>query len=358
MAFTLLHTADCHLGKSFSELPPERAEQRRNDLLATLMRVCRLAKERKVDLLCIAGDLFDRPAPSVSLLAAARHALAEAGVPILLIPGNHDPLDDKSPYLENRWPGNVMVASAPGWQRMPVAEAEVWAFGYTRGEAHRSAWVDFPGCGADALLTLHAACLAPGLAADASYYPFSPGDIPACAYLALGHHHRPVQVAHGPLAWYAGSPEPLEAEAIPAAALLVTLDGKSTAVESLDVTTRHHQAVTLDVTGLTGGEIWERALAAVTPDDLLTLTLTGLLEPAELLDIAGLRTELSARCFAADVRAEKVQLPPDFANGEGVMGALQQIAQKRMQAIADDHIQQVRLERALRYAAAALEGRL
>jgi 3',5'-cyclic AMP phosphodiesterase CpdA len=345
MPFTLLHTADLHLGKSFCTLPPERAGQRRADLLATLARLCRTARERRVDLLVVAGDLFDRPQPAQALVAAARRALADAGVPVLLVPGNHDPLDAGSPYLDDAWPGNVRVARDPGWQRVPIDGPETWAFGYARGSAHQSPWRDFPGAALDALLVLHAACGT----ADGSYYPFTPAEIPPCGYLALGHAHRQTRVA--PAAWYAGTPEPLEAELTPAAALLVT-DGVA---EPLTVATRRHRAVTLDATGCSADELWARALAAPAADDLLTLTLTGLLEAD--LDLIALQRELAPRCFALELRTDDLHHPLP-ADAEGVLGALVRLAAAREDALPPGDAGRARLARAARLAALALEGKL
>lgn len=358
MAFTLLHTADLHLGKSFSELPPERAGQRRADLLATLARVCRKARELRVNLLCISGDLFDHPLPSTPLLASVRRALADANVPVLLLPGNHDPLVAGSPYLDHRWPGNVQLAAAPGWQRVPLAGLEVWSFGYACGEAHRNPWADFPGCGADALIALHAACLSADLVKDAGYYPFTPADIPACAYLALGHHHRSGQVNRVPLAWYAGAPEPLEAEVTPPAVLRVTLNGAATEVEPLHLATRRHRLATLEVSGLTAEAIWERALAEAAVDDLLTLKLTGVLDASTSLDLPSLRTELSAHCFGIELITDQLHLPADTSTANGVLGAVHEITRCRLEALPADDPQRARLAYALRYAALALEGKL
>lgn len=354
MSFTVLHTADLHLGKSFSSLPPERAGQRRDDLLATLTRMCRTARERRVDLCCIAGDLFDRVNVTPQVLAAVRRALAEADVPVLLAPGNHDPLAPGSPYLHGGWPGNVLLANLPGWQRVSFAGMEVWAFGYVTGTAHRSPWHGFAGCGKDALLVLHAACLAPGLATEAGYYSFSPQEIPRCAYCALGHHHRPAQVT--PQAWYAGTPEPLEAETVPATALLVTLDGGAR-VEQLPVASRRHRRVRLDVSGRTAEEIWDRALAEAAVEDLLALELHGVLDLTASLDLAALQAELSARTFAATVETDALLSPTEMAL-DGVSGMLLAVTRERLERLAADDLQCGRLERAMRYAALALEGRL
>lgn len=358
MPFTILHTADLHLGKSFRRLSPERAEQRRADQLATLMRLCHRAYELHVDLLCIAGDLFDQPCPPTALTARVREALGDASVPVLLIPGNHDPLTEKSPYVSGRWPGNVSVAEHAGWQRIKFPTVEAVAFGYTAGETHRSPWQTFPGCGSETLVALHAACLTAGLISDAGYFPFTAEEIPPCGYVALGHHHRAVQVSNNPLAWYAGPPEPLEPEVIRAAALLVNMDNAGASVTPYDVATRRHHQVTIDVNGRRVDDIWDRALAAAKSDDLLTLRLSGVLAPTEMLDITSLRAELSTRCFAAEVITDDLHLTADITAQTGVLGALQQLAGASLAELAPQDPQRVKIERAVRYAMLALEGKL
>ena len=87
---TLLHTADWHLGASLQGWPRE-AEQR--DALAQLVAI---AKDREVDAVVVAGDVFDSLNPSAEaqrllfetlrdLRAARPHAT------IALVAGNHDP---------------------------------------------------------------------------------------------------------------------------------------------------------------------------------------------------------------------------------------------------------------------------
>lgn len=83
----LLHTSDWHLGRSFHRvnmLPAQRAFL--DHLLATV-------KERGVDAVLVAGDVYDRavpPLPAVELFDDALHRLAALGVPVVMISGNHD----------------------------------------------------------------------------------------------------------------------------------------------------------------------------------------------------------------------------------------------------------------------------
>jgi DNA repair exonuclease SbcCD nuclease subunit len=358
MSFTLLHTADLHLGKSFRELPPEIAGARRADLVEALQRLCALVQVREADALVIAGDLFDRAVPPPGLLAQVKLHLAAAKVPVVLIPGNHDPLEAGSPYLDPHWPANVIVAREAGWQRLDWAGPETWAFGYTTVDAHHGAWTAFPGCAPDALLLLHAACLAPGMANDAEgYYRFAPKEIPPCAYLALGHYHRPASVAATPPACYPGSPEALEAQEVDAEALLVTLDGASATAEPVSVAIRRHRLVTLDVTGLALDAILQRAQAGVQREDLITLTLTGILEPDVPLNTDELAASLGAYHVKVDDRGLLLPLGEEAEAG-GVMGVLREIAAAELAALPADDPQRTRYARAARLARLALEGRL
>ena len=250
-----------------------------------------------------------------------------------------------------------MIATAPGWQRLPVEGVETWAFGYTRGQAHRNPWIDFPGCATDALVLLHGSCLAAGLAADGGYFPFTPAEIPPCGYLALGHHHRPVQMQRFPLAIYAGSPEPFAPEVTPACVYSVTMNGADVSAEPIDVATRRHRLTRVDVTGQTAAYIWDQALASAGVNDVLCLQLAGMLAAEESLDLAALRAELSARCFAVDVDTRELLLPPEHST-DGVAGALYALVAARQSALPTDDPVQTRLAHAFRYAALALEGKL
>lgn len=74
----ILHTSDLHL----SENKPETLE--------ALKEILRVAKKRSVDLVTIAGDMFDSERDSNTLRPKLRSMLSENGFPILVIPGNHD----------------------------------------------------------------------------------------------------------------------------------------------------------------------------------------------------------------------------------------------------------------------------
>jgi exonuclease SbcD len=83
----LLHLADLHLGRRVGEF----------DLLEDqryfLSRIPPLCAQEKVDAVLIAGDVYDKsipPADAVALLDGFLTALADAGLAVFVIAGNHD----------------------------------------------------------------------------------------------------------------------------------------------------------------------------------------------------------------------------------------------------------------------------
>ncbi|MEU5986161.1 exonuclease SbcCD subunit D [Streptomyces sp. NPDC047434] len=83
----ILHTSDWHLGRSFHRVGLLDAQAAFLDHLVTTVR------EREVDVVLVAGDVYDRavpPLPAVELFDTALHRLAETGVPTVMISGNHD----------------------------------------------------------------------------------------------------------------------------------------------------------------------------------------------------------------------------------------------------------------------------
>ncbi len=65
----ILHVADVHLGVKFRGLPPDKARNRREGLKKTFSKMIDLAKSSRTNALLIAGDLFDDPYPSPSLVS-------------------------------------------------------------------------------------------------------------------------------------------------------------------------------------------------------------------------------------------------------------------------------------------------
>lgn len=82
-----LHTADWHVGKRL------RGRSRDNEMAAALDQVVEIAKDSAVDVVLIAGDIYEHrtTSPDSDLLVfEALARLRDTGARVLAIPGNHD----------------------------------------------------------------------------------------------------------------------------------------------------------------------------------------------------------------------------------------------------------------------------
>lgn len=84
----LLHISDLHLGRQFNGLPLEQ------DHAAVLDQVVHAVIDRGVDVLLIAGDIFDRAAPPATAVRQFNSFLSrvasETRAAVVMIAGNHD----------------------------------------------------------------------------------------------------------------------------------------------------------------------------------------------------------------------------------------------------------------------------
>lgn len=96
----LLHTADWHAGRSLHGL------ERTAEVREVLREIAEIAKREAVDLIVVAGDLYDSKNPSAEAEAAVYEFFLDtgrAGIPSVVIAGNHDSpsrLDAVSRLLE------------------------------------------------------------------------------------------------------------------------------------------------------------------------------------------------------------------------------------------------------------------
>jgi DNA repair protein SbcD/Mre11 len=88
MTMRILHTSDWHLGRQFHNV--SLLDEQRH----ALEQVITIVRERQVDVVLVAGDIYDRsvpPAAAVELLDQTVHTIChDLKVPLIMIAGNHD----------------------------------------------------------------------------------------------------------------------------------------------------------------------------------------------------------------------------------------------------------------------------
>ncbi len=105
----LLHTADIHIGAAESFLGTA-ADERRFETLITFEKIIDMAVKEKVDLIAIAGDLFDSNTVEERFISAVFEKIgAAAPIKVVFAAGNHDPLNADSPFLTHNLPDNLYV---------------------------------------------------------------------------------------------------------------------------------------------------------------------------------------------------------------------------------------------------------
>lgn len=106
----ILHCSDLHFDTPFKELTKEVADNSREELLEVFKRIIDLTIDESVQVLFIAGDVFDNLTVNKSTLAFIISQLNRIRNKYVFIsPGNHDPYYEKSFYNIISWPDHVHI---------------------------------------------------------------------------------------------------------------------------------------------------------------------------------------------------------------------------------------------------------
>ena len=119
----ILHTSDLHLGAD-SVLTDDVSGN-----VPVLQQVLATARDRQADLVILAGDTFDHNRQGGTFLEEVSGVMADAGLPIVILPGNHDPLTPDSVYRRAEFgdAGNVHVLGLTTERGdFPELDLEVW----------------------------------------------------------------------------------------------------------------------------------------------------------------------------------------------------------------------------------------
>jgi DNA repair exonuclease SbcCD nuclease subunit len=249
-----LHTADWQLGMTRHFLAGDaqpRYSAARRDAVAGLGA---LAAEVGAEFVVVAGDVFEHNQLAPRVIGQCLEAMRAIGIPVYLLPGNHDPLDASSVYTSMLFtaerPDNVVVldragvhevrpgleiVAAPWRSKAPTTDlvAEVLE-GLTSSPVTRilvaHGGVDVLDPDRDKPSLIRLAGVDDALARGAVHY------------VALGDKHSLTQVGASGRVWYSGSPEVTnfdDVESDPGHVLVVDIDDsdarRPVTVESRDV---------------------------------------------------------------------------------------------------------------------------
>ena len=366
----ILHTGDVHLDSAFSGLDTRHAEIRRNELRAAFTSMMTYARANHVDLLLIAGDLFDGGYVTRETVALLVREFERFGNPVYIAPGNHDPASADSVWTKITFPENVHIFRESTLSSFDVLElpVTVYGFGFTANDL-----VTVPIDGARVadpsrvnLLVCHCDMLSVrGTSKDC---PVTAEQLDAFGadYAALGHIHNPPAPGHDGRWCYCGC---LEARAFdetgPKGACVIEIEKNGTVsdltVRRVRFSKRRYEKGELALTGLsTQADVREAVAAYISEnrfgeDTLLSLRLTGIVAQSLVIDTESLE---NAPCGLFFLRVEDATLPDidpaSLENDPTIHGELYRILRPSLQS-GDPRTREVAV-RAFRYALAALAG--
>ncbi len=323
----ILHTADVHLGRSWTGL--DHCSARLAELQwESFERLADLAIEKEVVALVVAGDLFDRPSPAAKLVERVRgvfRRLAGEGIGVVIAPGTHDGVaSSRSVYRMDSLPGGVRVFLSPrlgerfvlerggatvafqGLAWDPQGTPEAFLKDYRKADD-----------GAPEVLVLHGEV--------GSARSRRSKDMPATAeelsstgadYVAMGHRHAFLELRLGGRLWgaYPGTPFGLsfrEPELGARSAALVALEAGSEArIEPVPTGPAQWLKLSLDLSHFDSRPELAAAVAGSAGADRLALVeLSG--SAAFPLAAEELEAELAGRFLHVAVEDSSVEVSPE-----------------------------------------------
>ncbi|WP_369070272.1 metallophosphoesterase family protein [Kineococcus terrestris] len=323
-----VHTADWQLGMTRHFLDADAQPRYTAARTDAVRRTGQLARERGAEFVLVCGDVFESNAVGPRVVARALEALADGGVPVYLLPGNHDPLDASSVLRspEVRSAPGVHVLDAPGPHEVrPGVElvAAPWTSKRPLEDLVARAVAGLPADGTLRVVAGHGAvdALSPDRD-DPARIALAPLEEALAAgrlhYVALGDRHSTTRVGTSGAVWYAGTPEVTDRREVdPGNVLVVELDGSSPArVEPVRVGTWAFPLVRAELDSDESLAALRERLTALPAKDrtVVTLSLTGTLtlaQKAELDDLLEAQRHLFAGVQEWERHTDLVVLPAD-----------------------------------------------
>src|SRR5690625_4979697 len=91
-----VHTADWQLGMTRWFLDADSQPRFDGDRIQAIRTIAQVVRDHQAQFVVVAGDIFEDNQLGPRVMGRAAEALGEIDVPVLLLPGNHDPLDPAS----------------------------------------------------------------------------------------------------------------------------------------------------------------------------------------------------------------------------------------------------------------------
>lgn len=306
-----VHIADIHLGTGFTtaSFGSLKGSERRKEIKETLMRVVTYCETSKVDLLLIAGDMFEEASVTLSELKDINGGFAQlTKTKVLICAGNHDPIiDSKSPYNLLDWCHQVTIFDT-SLHSMYFDELNTEVHSFSWHQKHLPALAIEEGYAlkenSHQLLMLHGDAYQNNdyLYIDAEHLKSYGFD-----YVALGHIHKKDFIE--PWMAYPGSLEPLDfSETGDHGFIVGEVTGDGLTLDFVPFAKRaFHQVNVILSADLTYELIFEKvknSLSTMESHDFYRVILSGDIDPDVMIDEEDLIHRLGAFYYYVEIKDE------------------------------------------------------
>ncbi len=340
---TILHTADVHLDRAFAGagMTSGIAAARREELRDAFRRFVDLALETRADIVTIGGDLYEHERSTLDTGNFLRQQFERLGaVPVLIAPGNHDPVLPDSLWRRVDWPANVTIFTEPRFRGVRLPGVTIWGAGHTAPDLRDNLLEGFgvPPEGTHVLL-FHGSDTTVVPEGKRPHCGFLPRDIDrtGAAFALLGHYHG---ARVSPRFAYPGSPEALDfGEAGEHFVLKLTIDEQGARPELLPFGRVRYVTQRLDVTGVTTSDELRAGIAAFGDREaIVRVLLEGELSPDVDLDVPALYNSCAERFRFLDLvdRTRPGWRLDEIAEESTTKGAFVRLLQERAASLSGE----------------------
>lgn len=211
---TIIHCSDVHLGANIPFLKDADAKVRRSEIMNTFKKITEICKEKSVDVLLIAGDLFENHGVDLALINFAKKCLSNIPDTIVAIcGGNHDYISVDCLFCNSKWSENVFIFGKNiEYVEFPNMKLRIWGTSFTSTyiEVSTLESIDVPKDDYINIMVMHGELLEDKNQVS-RYNPITLEQIgnSNMDYIALGHIHKtsPVRKSKDTFFAYSGCPE-------------------------------------------------------------------------------------------------------------------------------------------------------
>lgn len=363
----IFHCADIHLDSPFSLLSPREAEKRRTELRAAFTSALMFAREMKMDIFVISGDLFDGEYVTRDTRELIVREFEKAkDMRIFITPGNHDPLGAGSPYETAEFPENVYVFTEQRQcVRLDDLNTDIYGFGYTSKNYLSSPVAGWSNLNKERINIL--ICHGDITSSASTSGPISKKDIAESGfdYIALGHIHKAsgLQQENGVYYAYPGCIEGRGFDEIGyKGAMYGVISKGDVKMQFKRFSKSRYELATVDISSaadkMRALDIIRNAIKQYTDDTALRLTLTGELNNAFVI----LPNEIGKGCdypYFIEI-IDKTFLRPklgELEKSNTLKGVFCRKILSEMESVSPESEEYRILSLALKYGIAALEDR-